>query len=367
MNLTVPEHVTRENREVMEQLVRNGPTKWPGAKYIIRHDGRQIDLANRKHRADAQLEHGYVLERQLRDGDYVVFNRQPSLHKMSLMGHRVKVLPFSTFRLNLSVTSPYNADFDGDEMNMHVPQSYETRAEVQEIMAVPNQVVAPKDNKPVMGIVQDSLLGIMLLTRKDTFLELDQTMNLLMWIDFDGELPPPAILKPRPLWTGKQILSLVIPPVNYRTRSKTGEGPPLDSRILVKSHQNGRHGELLCGVMAKPTVGAAPGGLVHIVWRDQGPEACRDFLSHTQNVVNNWLVGHGFTVGVQDIMASEATAGTIEQTLDGHKREVQRIIQKTQRGLLKTGAGQGMQESFEAEVNGALRGALDRAGRTAYD
>jgi DNA-directed RNA polymerase II subunit RPB1 len=72
---------------------------------------------------------------------------------MSLMGHRVKVLPYSTFRLNLSVTTPYNADFDGDEMNMHVPQSYETMAEVKEIMAVPNQIVSPKDNKPVMGIV----------------------------------------------------------------------------------------------------------------------------------------------------------------------------------------------------------------------
>ena len=122
---------------------------------------------------------------------------------MSLMGHRVKVLPYMTFRLNLSVTAPYNADFDGDEMNMHVPQSYETRAEVKEIMAVPNQVVAPKDNKPVMGLVQDALLGISLFTKKDTFLELDQTMNLLMWLDFLGELPPPAILKPKPMWTGK--------------------------------------------------------------------------------------------------------------------------------------------------------------------
>ena len=121
MNLTVPEHVTPANMEVMRQLVANGPTTWPGAKYIVRHDGRQIDLANKKARADAHLDPGYIVERQLRDGDYVVFNRQPSLHKMSLMGHRVKVLPFSTFRLNLSVTSPYNADFDGDEMNMHVP------------------------------------------------------------------------------------------------------------------------------------------------------------------------------------------------------------------------------------------------------
>lgn len=105
----------------MRKLVENGPTTWPGAKYIIRDDERQIDLSQLTNRSDCQLEVGYIVERHLRDDDYVLFNRQPSLHKMSIMGHRVKVLPFQTFRLNLSVTSPYNADFDGDEMNMHVP------------------------------------------------------------------------------------------------------------------------------------------------------------------------------------------------------------------------------------------------------
>ena len=120
-NLTVPETVTSENIDEMRKLVQNGPNIWPGAKYIIRHDDKQIDLSAMRNRSDAHLEPGYKVERHLKDGDYVIFNRQPSLHKMSLMGHRVKVLPFSTFRLNLSATSPYNADFDGDEMNMHVP------------------------------------------------------------------------------------------------------------------------------------------------------------------------------------------------------------------------------------------------------
>lgn len=120
-NLTVPETVTRENLEMMKQLVKNGPVTWPGAKYITKLDNSQVDLSSLKQITDIHLEPGYIVERQLRDGDYVIFNRQPSLHKMSLMGHRVKVLPFQTFRLNLSVTSPYNADFDGDEMNMHVP------------------------------------------------------------------------------------------------------------------------------------------------------------------------------------------------------------------------------------------------------
>ena len=172
----------------MRRLVFNGPNNWPGAKYILRHDDKQIDLSSLKNRSDAHLEPGYIVERHLR----------------SLMGHRVKVLPYSTFRLNLSVTTPYNADFDGDEMNMHVPQSYETMAEVKEIMAVPNQIVSPKDNKPVMGIVQDSLLGVMLFTMKDTFIEKELVMNLLMWANYeDDKFPTPAVLKPIPLWTGK--------------------------------------------------------------------------------------------------------------------------------------------------------------------
>lgn len=100
-----------------------------------------------------------------------MFNRQPSLHKMSIMGHRIKIMPYSTFRLNLSVTSPYNADFDGDEMNMHVPQSFETRAEVLELMMVPKCIVSPQANRPVMGIVQDTLLGCRKITKRDTFIE----------------------------------------------------------------------------------------------------------------------------------------------------------------------------------------------------
>lgn len=134
-------------------LVQNGPTNWPGALYIIRHDGKMIDLSMLKNRSDAHIEPGYIIERHIRDGDYVVFNRQPSLHKMSCMGHQVKVLPYSTFRLNLSVTSPYNADFDGDEMNMYVPQGYESQAEVREILTVNNQIISPQSNKPVMGLV----------------------------------------------------------------------------------------------------------------------------------------------------------------------------------------------------------------------
>lgn len=121
MNLTIPEVVTEHNQAYLRQLVNNGANNWPGAKYIKNTVGRYIDLSVLQNRTDQHLEIGYTVERHLNHDDYVMFNRQPSLHKMSLMGHRVRVLPFQTFRLNLSATTPYNADFDGDEMNMHVP------------------------------------------------------------------------------------------------------------------------------------------------------------------------------------------------------------------------------------------------------
>ena len=111
------------------------------------------------------------VERHIIDDDLIIFNRQPTLHKMSMMGHRVKILPWSTFRLNLSVTTPYNADFDGDEMNLHVPQSLETKAEIQEMIMVPRMILTPQSNRPVMGIVQDSLTAATKMTKRDVFLE----------------------------------------------------------------------------------------------------------------------------------------------------------------------------------------------------
>ncbi|KYK71902.1 DNA-directed RNA polymerase II RPB1, partial [Toxoplasma gondii TgCatPRC2] len=154
MTLTYPEFVTPLNIGQLRQLVKTGPFDWPGAKYVIRDDGSRFDLRHAKKGGEVVLEVGYRVERHMRDGDFVLFNRQPSLHKMSIMGHQVKILPYSTFRLNLSVTSPYNADFDGDEMNLHLAQSEETRAEIKHLMKVPKQIVSPQGNKPVMGIVQ---------------------------------------------------------------------------------------------------------------------------------------------------------------------------------------------------------------------
>lgn len=181
---------------------------------------------------------GDIVERHIQDGDYVLFNRQPSLHKMSLMSHKAKIMPHSSFRLNLSCTSPYNADFDGDEMNLHVCQTPLTRAEACELMLVPRQIVSPQSSKPVMSIVQDSLLGVSKFTRRDTFLSRALAANLLMCIDnWNGAVPIPAILKPAPLWTGKQLFSLITPPLNITRQSNNhpdgqrSEISPTDTQV----------------------------------------------------------------------------------------------------------------------------------------
>lgn len=209
-------------------------------------------------------------------------------------------------------------------MNMHVPQSLETKAEIKEIMSVPRQIVAPQGNKPCMGIVQDSLLGIHRMTKRDTFLDKALVMNILMFIDYDLEkgLPRPAILKPQALWTGKQILSLVIPETINMEKGKDLVNKKDETVIIQK-------GEVITGIVAKGIVGAAAGGLIHIVWKDLGPQACADILSNIQFVVNNWLIHTGFTVGVADIIAKPDIVRQVKEIITDYKRKVRKVVSMT--------------------------------------
>ncbi|KAL1315999.1 DNA-directed RNA polymerase II subunit RPB1 [Arachis duranensis] len=370
LNLTYPETVTPYNIERLKELVEYGPHPPPGktgAKYIIRDDGQRLDLRYLKKSSDHHLELGYKVERHLNDGDFVLFNRQPSLHKMSIMGHRIKIMPYSTFRLNLSVTSPYNADFDGDEMNMHVPQSFETRAEVLELMMVPKCIVSPQSNRPVMGIVQDTLLGCRKITKRDTFITKDVFMNILMWWeDFDGKVPTPTILKPEPLWTGKQVFNLIIPKQINLTRvsswhndSERGSITPGDTLVRIEK------GELLTGTLCKKTLGTSTGSLIHVIWEEVGPDAARKFLGHTQWLVNYWLLQNAFSMGIGDTIADASTMEVINQTISKAKEEVKQLIRKAQEKNLDPEPGRTMMDTFENRVNQALNKARDDAGNSA--
>ncbi|KAK7289789.1 hypothetical protein RIF29_03733 [Crotalaria pallida] len=370
LNLTYPETVTPYNIERLKKLVKYGPHPPPGktgAKYIIRDNGQRLDLRYLKKSSDHHLELGYKVERHLMDGDFVLFNRQPSLHKMSIMGHRIKIMPYSTFRLNLSVTSSYNADFDGDEMNMHVPQSFETRAEVLELMMVPKCIVSPQSNRPVMGIVQDSLLGCRKITKRDAFITKDVFMNILMWWeDFDGNVPAPAILKPEPLWTGKQVFNLIIPKAinlirysSWHNESEKGSITPGDTVVRIEK------GELLTGTLCKKTLGTSTGSLIHVIWEEVGPDAARKFLGHTQWLVNYWLLQNAFSIGIGDTIADASTMEVINQTISQAKEKVKQLIWDAQEKKLEAEPGRTMMDSFENRVNQTLNRARDDAGNSA--
>ena len=356
--LTYPETVTPYNIHKLHQLVRNGPNEHPGAKYVIRDTGERIDLRHHKRSADISLQYGWKVERHIVDGDFIIFNRQPSLHKESMMGHRVRVMPYSTFRLNLSVTSPYNADFDGDEMNLHVPQSEETRAEVNQLCMVPLNIVSPQRNGPLMGIVQDTLCGIYKICRRDVFLTKEQVMNILLWVpDWDGVIPHPAILKPQPRWTGKQIVSLVIPAgLNLLRTTEEGLSPLNDEGLFVHG------GELMFGLLNKKSVGASGGGIIHIIYNEKGPEVAMNFFNGAQTVVNYWLLHNGFSIGIGDTIPDKHTIRQIENAVNRKKAEAAEVTREATENLLEPLPGMNVRETFESKVSKALNDARDEAG-----
>ncbi|KAF8444250.1 DNA-directed RNA polymerase II, largest subunit [Kalaharituber pfeilii] len=355
--LTYPETVTPYNIHKLHELVKNGPNEHPGAKYVIRDTGERIDLRHHKRAGEIALQYGWKVERHIVDGDFIIFNRQPSLHKESMMGHRVKVMPYSTFRLNLSVTSPYNADFDGDEMNLHVPQSEETRAEISQLCMVPLQIVSPQKNGPLMGIVQDTLCGIYKICRRDIFLDKNQLMQILMWIpNWDGNIPRPTILKPRPRWTGKQVISLVIPQGINKVDLADGWSPLNDTGLLVHG------GDLMFGLLNKKAVGATSTSLIHIIYNEKGSLRCLEFFNGAQRVVNYWLLQNGFSIGIGDTIPDKVTIKKIEETVNQHKAEVEEVTAKAHDNRLEPLPGMNIRDTFESLVSKALNNARDVAG-----
>ena len=364
--LTFPERVTTANIDKLKALVVNGPTVHPGARYVIRDTGERIDLRYHKRAAEITLQLGWIVERHIQDDDVILFNRQPSLHKESMMGHRVRVMPYSTFRLNLSVTAPYNADFDGDEMNLHVPQSQESRAELENLCMVPLNIVSPQRNAPLMGIIQDTLCGIYKICRRDVFLTKEMVMNIMMWIpDWDGFIPQPAIIKPTPRWTGKQMVSMILPDqLNLEKLDAKGEDPyvPINDTGLIVLE-----GSLMFGLLSKKYVGAGAGGIIHTIFNEFGHEIAMKFFNGAQRVVNYWLLHNSFSIGVGDTVPDPETVQKIQDAVDTKKAEVADLTKKAYGEELEPSPGMNIRQTFESKAMNALNQARDQAGTATED
>jgi len=213
-----------------------------------------------------------------------------------------------------------------------------------------------------MGIVQDTLCGIRKFTLRDSFLDWNQVQNILLWVpEWDGSVPIPAIVKPKPLWTGKQILSLTIPRgINiHRSPEPKSSNPVFDDGMMIEN------GEIIYGIVEKKTVGASQGGLVHVVFREKGPEATRQLFTGLQMVVNFWLFHNGFSIGIGDTIADNKTMSYITQTIAERKANVIQIIEDAAHDRLKASPGMTIRESFESLVERQLNLARDTSGQYA--
>jgi len=371
MRLSVPDKVTEWNIEEMRKLVANGPEKYPGALYIIRPDGKRIRLefvTDREKIAEA-IEPGFIVERHLKNGDIAIFNRQPSLHRMSIMAHYVRVLPFKTFRLHLCVCPPYNADFDGDEMNLHIPQSEEARTEALLLMQVQDQILSPRFGGPIIGAIRDFITAAYLFTRRANYLTKEEVNRLLMAAGYDGPLPPPKIKEPGPLWTGKQIFSLFLPKdMNYVLKANICQGCvkceeeecKYDAYVVVKN------GELISGIIDRRSIGAEQSeSLLHRIIKDYGTKAGREFLNKITRLLKLFITMRGFTYSYQELVLSPTAEGRIKKTMERLQKKVDELIDSYHKGTLPRLPGQTLEDSFEIYVMNELAKARDEAGKIA--
>ena len=364
--LTVPIYVTERNiDEAREYILR---TEHPKANYVVRLDGRRIRVmdTNREELAE-KLEPGWIVERQLKDGDIVLFNRQPSLHRMSIMAHYVRVLPGKTFRLNPAVCPPYNADFDGDEMNLHVPQSLEAQAEAKILMAVQQHILSPRFGGPIIGGIHDHISGLYLLTSGERLFTKEEVMYLLGFYDLK-ELPEPKIIKDgRKYWTGKQIFSVILPEISIEFKAEICRGCEkckkenceYDAYVIIKN------GELIKGTIDEKAVGAFKGIIIDEIVRKYGNDRAKEFIDDLTHLAIRAIMLTGFTIGIDDEDLPEEAIAQVKEIIKEAEKRVLELIKAYNEGNLEPMPGRSLEETLEVMIMRELGRARDRAGRIA--
>ncbi|KAJ8756358.1 hypothetical protein K2173_025170 [Erythroxylum novogranatense] len=378
--LTYPERVSHHNIEKLRQCVSNGPFKYPGARMVRYPDGSmKILIGNYRKRIAEELKYGCIVDRHLEDGDAVLFNRQPSLHRMSIMCHRARIMPWRTLRFNESVCNPYNADFDGDEMNLHVPQTEEARTEALTLMGVQNNLCTPKNGEILVASTQDFLTSSFLITRKDTFYDRAAFSLMCSYMD-DGmgivDLPTPAILKPIELWTGKQLFSVLVRPnanvrvyvnltVKEKTYSKPGKEDKREKETMCPN--DGfvcfRNSELISGQLGKATLGNGNmDGLYAVLLRDYNAHAAATCMNRLAKLSARWIGNHGFSIGIDDVQPGKRLNDEKGKTISNGYQRCNKLIQDYNQGKLTLKPGCDATQTLEAEITERLNKLREEAG-----
>ncbi|KAH9661163.1 DNA-directed RNA polymerase III subunit 1 [Citrus sinensis] len=334
--------------------------------------------------SDHNIEKLRQFDRHLEDGDVVLFNRQPSLHRMSIMCHRARIMPWRTLRFNESVCNPYNADFDGDEMNMHVPQTEEARTEALLLMGVQNNLCTPKNGEILVASTQDFLTSSFLITRKDTFYD-RAAFSLMCCYMGDGmdrvDLPTPAILKPVELWTGKQLFSVLIRPhanmrvyVNLTVKEKTYSNKLIrtegdeEIRIETMCPNDGfvyfRNSELISGQLGKATLGNGnKDGLYSVLLRDYGAHATSGCMNRLAKLSARWIGNHGFSIGIDDVQPKKELSDKKGKLISENYEVCNVKIKEYNEGKLQLKPGCDAAQTLEAVITDILNRIREDAGK----
>ncbi len=337
--LTIPEKVTEWNINWLKELIEKGPENYPGANYVIRPDGKKKRITEEtKEILLEELQPGYVVERHIVDGDICIFNRQPSLHRMSIMCHHVKILPGRSFRLNPAVCTPYGADFDGDEMNLHIPQTEEARAEAEILMSVQHHIISPKNGLNIIGSIEDAISGLYLLTKK-VELTKEEAVELLIGAGIYNA----KMRNFKDKVSGKEVFSVVLEDdFSFVGVSKDGN--------LVKI----KNGQLVEGVIDKSLVGEDNGQLIREIYARYNDDYGIDFLSKIFRLGIATLLKSGFTIGISDSDIPEKVDKKNEELVEAAKKEVDELIKQYNQGKLEQLPGNTLEETLELKITEVL-------------
>ncbi|MBU2612498.1 MAG: DNA-directed RNA polymerase subunit A' [Nanoarchaeota archaeon] len=322
--VTVSEIVNDLNKEKLSQLIKRGEN-WPGANYIIRPDGRKKKITSElQEEIIEELKPGYKVERHLQDGDIVLFNRHPSLHRASLMAHFVRILPGKTFRVHPAAAAPYNADFDGDEMNIHSPQTEEARSEAKILLDVKQNLISPKNNTNLIGCIVDAVTGNYILGQRE--FDKEYANQLLYKSGIEGEVLTKTI-------SGKDIFSFILPEIDFANNS-----------IQIKK------GKIVKGEIDKSTFGDEDGELVKIIDEKYGRSVAFDSIRMAFNLGKNYLSEIGITASVDDFDLDEGTIEESERIIKTTEKKADEILESYENETLELIPGKSREESREIHL-----------------
>lgn len=350
--IQVCETVQAFNIKQLTMFFMNRRTKYPGVTDVI-INGKKLRVDRIPE--DYTLKFGDVVFRDLIDGDWILFNRQPSLTYASIGAHRVRIVENGLcLRLNVSACPPYNADFDGDQMHMIVCQNIQARVEIKHLSSVSQWMVSYQTSAPSYGNYYDSLIGIALMTRNGVVFNRENAMQLFCNI----HLKDRTLVFDKPTYTGRELVSMILPDFNYGDRSPSFymkqyahlvRYDPTDIVVRIK------RGQLVSGILDKACAGEeAQGSIFHVIANEYGPNAALEVIYNFHQLANAFFYFRGFTLGMRDLAIPAEVEDAIAVNIGKIIRDSMTITNKLYNRTLEAPRGMTVEEFYENEQLVAL-------------